>query len=207
MTIKCTCERCGSSDFRRDGQCRKCWKKEYRKAYYQANAEKEKAYQAKWLKENQEKHKAWLIADKEKNPEKYKARNRERWLKDSEQMKAATTEWRRNNVEYRMAYSAKYREKNREKVRMWGRSYLERLRKAGPMPDGIRSRLFSTQGGKCACCGQPLGDDYHLDHITPLILGGTNDESNLQLLRAECNCRKSFKHPDEYMQSIGSHQK
>lgn len=67
----------------------------------------------------------------------------------------------------------------------------------------IAERLFKLQRGKCACCKQPLGDDYHMDHIMPLSLGGSNTDDNIQLLRAKCNQQKSAKHPVDFMQQRG----
>jgi 5-methylcytosine-specific restriction endonuclease McrA len=48
-----------------------------------------------------------------------------------------------------------------------------------------------------------LGDNYHLDHIVPLAIGGTNTDDNIQLLRQKCNQQKSAKHPIDFMQSRG----
>jgi 5-methylcytosine-specific restriction endonuclease McrA len=50
---------------------------------------------------------------------------------------------------------------------------------------------------------QPLGDNYHLDHITPITLGGSNTDDNMQLLRQRCNNQKYNKHPIDFMQSRG----
>lgn len=68
---------------------------------------------------------------------------------------------------------------------------------------GLAERLFRLQRGKCACCKKPLGSDYHLDHIMPLALGGVNEDSNIQLLRAKCNMQKHTVHPVEFMQQRG----
>lgn len=46
-------------------------------------------------------------------------------------------------------------------------------------------------------------DGYHVDHIQPLALGGSNDKTNLQLLCPTCNTKKSAKHPIDFMQSRG----
>jgi len=50
---------------------------------------------------------------------------------------------------------------------------------------------------------QPLGDDFHMDHIMPIALGGSNTDDNMQLLRKECNLQKQAKHPIDFMQSRG----
>jgi len=65
---------------------------------------------------------------------------------------------------------------------------------------GLVKKLHALQKGMCACCGRPLGDDYHVDHIMPLALGGANEDANIQLLRAECNNLKRAKHPIDFMQ-------
>jgi 5-methylcytosine-specific restriction endonuclease McrA len=49
----------------------------------------------------------------------------------------------------------------------------------------------------------PLGDNYHIDHIMPLALGGSNTDDNIQLLRQRCNNQKCAKHPVDFMQSRG----
>ena len=59
------------------------------------------------------------------------------------------------------------------------------------------------QKGLCPCCRKPLGNDYHMDHIIPLALGGSNGDNNIQLLRSECNLEKQAKHPVDFMQSRG----
>ena len=54
----------------------------------------------------------------------------------------------------------------------------------------IQIRKFKQQKGRCANCGTPLNQLYHSDHIQPIILGGSNKESNIQLLCDKCNTGK-----------------
>lgn len=79
----------------------------------------------------------------------------------------------------------------------------KKLANGGLLSKGIRNRLFNLQKGKCVCCGEPLGSDYHMDHIMPLALGGVNEDWNMQLLKQQCNNQKKAKHPVEFMQSRG----
>ena len=44
----------------------------------------------------------------------------------------------------------------------------------------------------------------HIDHITPVIQGGTNDRENLQLLCAGCNLRKSDRNDIEFRHRYSS---
>ena len=67
----------------------------------------------------------------------------------------------------------------------------------------IVQALLTLQRGKCAACGHLLAGDYHIDHIVPIALGGSNRDDNVQLLHSGCNLRKAARHPVEFMQSLG----
>lgn len=63
--------------------------------------------------------------------------------------------------------------------------------------------LYRKQKGKCANCRVALRKKYHVDHVMPICLGGSNGPENLQLLCAPCNQRKSGKDPAEWAQQNG----
>ena len=50
--------------------------------------------------------------------------------------------------------------------------------------------MLALQDNKCVICKTLLGEDCHIDHITPVSLGGSNTLDNLQLLCASCNMVK-----------------
>jgi 5-methylcytosine-specific restriction endonuclease McrA len=54
----------------------------------------------------------------------------------------------------------------------------------------IRTKLLDLQGGCCALCGSPIGDDGSLDHILPKSRGGTNRQTNLRVVHRSCNVRR-----------------
>ena len=54
-----------------------------------------------------------------------------------------------------------------------------------------RLRLTFTPTGQCPYCGQPLGNDPHLDHIYPVSKGGLSVSTNLVFACLQCNQRKS----------------
>lgn len=63
--------------------------------------------------------------------------------------------------------------------------------------------LLSAQKYKCAVCKKSISKDYHVDHVMPLALGGSNAKDNLQLLCPLCNKSKHAKHPVDFMQELG----
>ena len=59
--------------------------------------------------------------------------------------------------------------------------------------------LLIFQDGKCVYCEVELGDNFHIDHITPLSRGGPNVAKNIQLLCPSCNLKKHAKTHDEFL--------
>lgn len=90
-----------------------------------------------------------------------------------------------------------------------GRVSESKLRRIalGDIPRETVDELFDLQKGECACCDAYLGNNFHVDHIMPITLGGTNDAYNLQLLKPECNLEKSGKHPAEWLTSLPQNSK
>lgn len=138
------------------------------------------------------------------NREKEIAASLARYAANREIVKAKNAAWYAANRELSNAKTAAWRAANPEKRRIHGQNRKARKRaNGGKLSIGLSARLFKLQRGKCTCCGQPLGDDFHLDHIVPLALGGSNTDDNIQLLRQRCNLKKSSKHPVDFMQSRG----
>lgn len=52
----------------------------------------------------------------------------------------------------------------------------------------VRAEVFAADGHACRYCGDT--EPLEVDHIYPLILGGTSDRDNLQTLCMPCNRRK-----------------
>lgn len=52
------------------------------------------------------------------------------------------------------------------------------------IPPRVRLRVFERCGGKCALTGRKImpGDEWDLDHETPLSMGGRHAESNLRVV-------------------------
>jgi HNH endonuclease. len=73
----------------------------------------------------------------------------------------------------------------------------------------LRKKLSEKFNGTCPICGfvgiltheylykhytNANGEVFHLDHIIPKCMGGTDDENNLRLICPSCNRRKGGKY-------------
>jgi RNA-directed DNA polymerase len=71
--------------------------------------------------------------------------------------------------------------------------WASRLGRHPELP-AAKARLLKRQGGKCAVCGlyfTSLQDVLEVDHRTPAILGGSDVDTNHQLLHGHCHDRKT----------------
>lgn len=53
------------------------------------------------------------------------------------------------------------------------------------IPRSVRDFVYARDGGVCVQCGTT--EDLQLDHITPLVQGGTDGADNLRLLCGKHN--------------------
>ena len=194
-----TCKKCESTDLYKDGRCKSCVAA--RNALYYKN------------------NKTNVIERYYENRGKRCEYKRNRYAEKREQLNASNKEYRLKNSDAINARLAKYREINKdvisEKHKIYRKQNPEIFRakdarrrmrigmSGGRLSKGLIDRLITLQSGKCPCCGNSLGSDFHVDHILPLALGGGNVDSNIQLLRAVCNIKKRDKHPVDYMRSKG----
>ena len=141
---------------------------------------------------------------REENHDKDMARKAEWAAKNRARATAINAAYRDKNPTKSAAYSAEWRAKNSDRARIQLQNKRAKKREnGGRLSSGLAEKLFVLQKGKCACCGLPLGDDFHLDHIVPSALGGPNSDKNIQLLRRKCNMSKGAKHPLTFMQAKG----
>lgn len=144
--------------------------------------EKAKARNKRWEKENADKVKArksnWRIENKAK-------------------MDAARAKWRSENPEYGKHWAAR----NLAKVNAY--SHNRRAKYVGKYTEADVQALMEKQAGRCPACKKDIKLRYHVDHIMPIKLGGTNWPDNLQLLCPECNINKAAKDPFQWANENG----
>ncbi len=200
------CIKCGETERSAAGRCKAC-ARAASAAWAKANPDRVKANNTAWKKDNTDRLKSARVAYRAAHPI------------DPDKARAIRLAWRNANIERERARGRAWKKANPEKVNTYnsawakanpevGRIKLQnrrarKLENGGILSRDISDKLFKLQKGKCACCGKPLGDNYHMDHIMPLSLGGSNTDDNIQLLRQRCNNQKHTKHPVDFMQERG----
>lgn len=175
LKVEKPCGKCGTSGRYADGGCKECTRI-YGVAYRAANQSRIKAERAEWYIKNKDKALAAHRAWRQAVP-------------NRDGIRGSAKKWDKANPDSRRINRLNRRARNFEA--------------GGKLSKDLSTKLFKLQKGKCPCCKQPLGDDYHMDHKMPLALGGSNTDSNMQLLRAVCNLQKNAKHPVDFMQQRG----
>lgn len=91
-------------------------------------------------------------------------------------------------------------ENNQESVRRRSNERQARVDRWAPSSD-LRQRLFSEQSSLCALCGKPIENLQagQVEHLTPAVRGGSNQDSNLALAHVGCNREKANKTLGEYI--------
>lgn len=203
LTPAWACRKCGACERYANGQCKAC-SRACAAAWKAKNPEKKKASSSDWYAANRERNKASKVAWNSANPGRQKIMDAARYAANPEKSKVNSAAWRAANQDRHKQNKAAWGKANPEAVRVHSQNRRARkIESGGALSKGLAEKLFKLQKGKCPCCKQPLGDDYHMDHKMPLALGGSNTDDNMQLLRAVCNMQKSAKHPVEFMQSRG----
>lgn len=145
---------------------------------------------------------------RKRNPEKQKQLNKAWHAKNGKRINAERREikrrWHLQNRARILLQKADYRKKNREHI--YAACAERRAVKRGSGGKYTKEQirvLYAVQKGRCVYCKTSLEGGFHRDHVMPLILGGKNEISNIQLLCVSCNLQKNKLHPVEFARRMG----
>ena len=128
-----------------------------------------------------------------------------------EKVREQSKQWRKAHPDYAAAHreqnpniyrkaAKKWRERNPDKVAAYNRRRRAReCRAVGAHTASDIARLYERQKGLCAYCDCSLNNRFHVDHIHPLSLGGSDDVRNLALACQSCNLKKGDKVLSEWL--------
>lgn len=133
----------------------------------------------------------------------YYAAHREEAKAYNSAWKALNQEWiaayDESRREVRSAYGKGYKATHLEQEATHSRNRRARIRgNGGTHTTADIAAQRTRQNGKCFWCGGTVGKHYHVDHVMPIILGGSNSPENLVIACAFCNDSKGAKHPMDF---------
>lgn len=147
---------------------------------------------------------ARMAAYREKDRDASRLRDAEKYQKRKTAVLTRCAEYYLENSAYIKKRVRKWVTANPEAASALNRNYKARKRNASGSHTGNDViRIMALQKSKCGSCKISLKKRWHVDHIMPLKLGGSNAASNLQILCVSCNTRKSAKHPVDFARQQG----
>lgn len=193
--------------------CRSCWNA-YKRRNRLLHLDAERTRSHRYYEENKSaralKSHDYYVA----NRDKLYSQNRQ-WIKDNpEKDKGYHRTYRQNHREEKRIADALYRLNHRAERNLYNNDYMKQhpdraraktaKRRARKLAAGgtftVRDiqRQYKIQNGLCWWCLEPVGNDYHVDHLIPLAKGGHNGPSNIVIACPGCNLNKRDKLPDEF---------
>lgn len=138
-------------------------------------------------------------------PKKYCSRacfRKEYYLSNKDYYSNHNKTWREENKDHRKSYMRDWQINNPDKVAENGLK-----RRALKMNNTLDehfiaediTQMLMDQDGKCAYCECDILEGYHVDHMTPLSLDGSNSWDNIALTCPSCNLSKRNKTAEEFM--------
>lgn len=134
------------------------------------------------------------------NPAKFNAKTKASYEANREQHIEWMREWRRRFPEKQAQSERSWRAANPDKV--YAKNKRQQAQRRGAARVGPVD-LDALWTGECGLCGEPLDRDARypdpvspsLDHIIPIVLGGSHEQSNLQWTHLLCNKKKGARPP------------
>lgn len=184
-------------------------------------------YQRQWRAKNPFKTREYQDSDEMRVYKRDWARNKRvtdpnyehrAYLANKDGRYASIKKWRAKNPDRIRAASRAYVQRNRDHIRKLARERYwqdpENNRERGRLKVAKRRgaklhahELYEAQEGRCAYCGisvyRQIKNDVHIEHMQPIVKGGTNDLDNLVISCRNCNLEKHHRTVMEWQEMRG----
>jgi 5-methylcytosine-specific restriction endonuclease McrA len=194
------------------GDCVQCRYKR-NSEWVKRNPEKKSAGHRKWCQVNavsrklyrQAYHRDWYV----RNRTKKNAQNKAYLEKHPEVNRRSALRWRNKNIDKARTYTKEWYKGTSDKVRTLKAAKSNKRRALQVNAPGSHTAvdlraILKSQNHLCVYCTADLHKTKkHVDHIVPLIKGGTNNPDNLQYTCDSCNLLKGSKDPIAFAQERG----
>lgn len=147
--------------------------KKYKSSHIEVEKERRKSHYIK----NKQKELLYAKEYRSKNAEMVSSRNKKWRLENPDKVKKSVNAWRSNNKD--------------KVVQMVESRRFRKISNGGNYTPFEWKSLCCSFGNRCACCGKE--SKLTVDHVIPLIKGGTNSIDNIQPLCQSCNSKKGVK--------------
>lgn len=118
-----------------------------------------------------------------------------------EKRKVYRRKFRKDHPEIRKADWLRYKTRYPDKIRMYNKNYKHRKRGAkGKTTVEEWGVILGKFNNRCAYCG--IDGHMTMDHVIPIIKGGTNWPSNIVPACKSCNSSKGTKDLSEFMPGL-----
>ena len=158
-----------------------------------------KAESLAWYERNQEAIKARSKKWREDNPDRYKEQLAKWGAENRDYKREQDRNWYRQNAEHAKAVRRQYAKDNSQN---WRNQRARRRAQVGATVNKITKAewlgLIEQYEKRCAYCEQPT-EKPTMDHVVPLIKGGSHTVDNIVPACGPCNREKSDRSVVEFM--------
>jgi 5-methylcytosine-specific restriction endonuclease McrA len=159
----------------------------------------QREYYQQWQVNNRDKTRQYRQTYAAKHPALVAERHHEYWIANRERLIEAHRIWKERHSEQMAKYGLAWEKRHPDRASARVRNRDARKKGNGGMHTAADILAqCNRQKGRCYWCQKKVGDDYHVDHVVPICLGGSNGPENLVVSCAACNRKKGGKHPMEF---------
>lgn len=138
------------------------------------------------------------------HPERARAIDLAKYKRHKEKIYKRVRAWQKSNPDKTKLYTKRTAERYPEARRARVRNRRAKQRQLGGSHTAADIiSILKSQRGRCAYCRCKLDEEYHVDHIVPVVKGGGNDKRNLQITCAPCNQSKFTRDAIDFARGLG----